>query len=150
MDGLLTAAECAVEFEESRDDGELYVQCRRLAEQAALRRLATIVARGVEPVEVFGALAEEMRRCVPADTAGLWRFESDREITIVADAADPEALARWPVGARTPIEGQHPRGGGAPHRPTRTDRQLRQRCRVDRCSRARGGRARGGGGADHR
>ena len=104
VDGLLTAEEFAVEFEENRDDGELYAECRRLAEQAALRRLATIVARGVEPVEVFGALAEEMRRCLPADTAGLWRFESDREITIVAAAADPEALARWPVGTRTPIE----------------------------------------------
>ena len=105
VDGLLTAEECAAEFEENRDDGELYAECRRLAEQAALRRLATIVARGVEPVEVFGALAEEMRRCVPADAAGLWRFESDREITIVAAAADPEALARWPVGTRTPIAG---------------------------------------------
>src|SRR6478752_7401102 len=45
-----------------------------------------------------------MRRCVPADTAGLWRFESDREITLVAAAADPEALARWPVGTRTPVD----------------------------------------------
>jgi hypothetical protein len=67
--------------------------------------VATLVARGVEPVEVFGAVAEEMRRCVPADIAGLWRFETDREITIVATAADPAALARWPVGTRTPVEG---------------------------------------------
>ena len=96
--------ELAAEFEENRADGELYAECRRPAEQAALRRLATIVARGVEPVEVFGALAEEMRRCVPADAAGLWRFESDREITVVAAAADPEALARWPVGTRTPVK----------------------------------------------
>ena len=105
MDGLLTAKECAAQFEENRDDGESYAEYRRLAEQAALRRLATIVARGVEPVEVFGALAEEMRRCVPADAAGLWRFESDREITVVAAAADPEALTRWPVGTRTPVQG---------------------------------------------
>jgi GAF domain-containing protein len=105
VNGVLTATECAAQFEDNRDDGESYAEYRRLAEQAALRRLATIVARGVEPVEVFGALAEEMRRCVPADAAGLWRFESDREITIVADAADPEALARWPVGTRTPVEG---------------------------------------------
>ena len=88
------------------DDGKLYAEYRRLAaEQAALRRLATLVARGVEPLEVFGAVADEMRRCVPADTAGLWRFETDREITIVAAAADPAALARWPVGTRTPMEG---------------------------------------------
>ena len=50
-------------------------------------------------------MADEMRRCVPADTAGLWRFETDGEITIVAAAADPEALAKWPVGTRTPVEG---------------------------------------------
>ena len=92
--------------DESIDSGQLYAEYRRLvAEQAALRRLATLVARGVEPMEVFGAVADEMRRCVPADTAGLWRFETDREITIVAAAADPEALARWPVGTRTPVEG---------------------------------------------
>jgi sugar diacid utilization regulator len=106
VDGLLAAEELAAEFDENRDDGTLYAEYRRLAaEQAALRRVATLVARGVEPLEVFGAVAEEMRRCVPADTAGLWRFESDREIIIVAAAADPEALARWPVGTRTPVDG---------------------------------------------
>src|ERR1700756_2146477 len=85
---------------------QLGVEYRRLvAEQAALRRLAALVARGVGPLAVFGAVAEEMRRCVPADTAGLWRFETDSEITIVAAAADPEALARWPVGTRTPVGG---------------------------------------------
>jgi sugar diacid utilization regulator len=35
----------------------------------------------------------------------LWRFETDGEITIVAAAADPAALAKWPVGTRTPVEG---------------------------------------------
>jgi sugar diacid utilization regulator len=106
VDGLVTAEEFAAEFDENRDDGQLQAKYRRLAaEQAALRRLATLVARGVEPLEVFGAVADEMRRCVPADTAGLWRFETDGEITIVAAAADPAALARWPVGSRTPVEG---------------------------------------------
>ena len=61
---------------ESVGNWELYAEYRRLAaEQAALRRLAALVARGVEPTEVFGAVAEEMRQCVPAETAGLWRFE---------------------------------------------------------------------------
>src|SRR6476620_8882242 len=106
VDGLVTAEDFAAEFDENLDDGTWYAEYRRLAaEQAALRRLATLVARGVEPMQVFGAVADEMRRCVPADTAGLWRFESDREITIVAAAADPAALARWPVGTRTPIAG---------------------------------------------
>jgi sugar diacid utilization regulator len=106
VDGLLTAEEFPAEFDEILGDGKWYAKYRRLAaEQAALRRLATLVARGVEPLEVFGAVAEEMRRCLPADTAGLWRFESDREITLVAAAADPAALAKWPVGTRTPVEG---------------------------------------------
>jgi sugar diacid utilization regulator len=105
-DGLFTAEELAAEFDENRDDGTLHAEYRRLAaEQTALRRLATLVARGVEPVEIFDAVAEEMRRCVHADTAGLWRFESDREIIVVASAADPAALAKWPVGMRTPVEG---------------------------------------------
>src|SRR6476661_2455871 len=106
VDGLLTAEELDVEFDETLDDGTLYVKYRRLAaEQAALRRLATLVARGVEPVEVFGAVVDEMRRCLPADTAGLWRFETSGEIALVAAAADPAALARWPVGTRTPVDG---------------------------------------------
>ena len=106
MDGLLTAEDFAAEFDENLDDANFYAEYRRLAaEQAALRRLATLVARGVEPLEVFGAVADEMRRCVPAVTAGLWRFETEREITIVAAAADPAALAKWPVGTRTPVEG---------------------------------------------
>jgi sugar diacid utilization regulator len=106
VDGLFTAQEFPTEFDENRDDGKLQAEYRRLAaEQAALRRLATLVARGVEPLEVFGAVAEEMRRCVPSDTAGLWRFQMDGEIIIVAAAAHPAALTRWPVGTRTPVEG---------------------------------------------
>ena len=70
-----------------------------------MRRVGTLVARGVEPSEVVGAVAEEMRRCVGAFTAGLWRFETSGEITLVAAAADPAALAKWPLGTRTPIEG---------------------------------------------
>ena len=83
VDELVTAEEFAAEFDENRDDGKLHAEYRRLAaEQAALRRVATLVARGVEPLEVFGAVADEMRRCVPADTAGLWRFETDGGITM--------------------------------------------------------------------
>jgi sugar diacid utilization regulator len=107
VDGLLTAEEPADgRPHESVDNAQLYAKYRRLvAEQAALRRLATLVARGIEPMEIFGAVADQMRRCVPAVTAGLWRFETDGAITVVAAAADPEALARWPVGSRTPVEG---------------------------------------------
>src|SRR5271163_1442860 len=107
VDGLLTAEEPADgRSHESVDSAQLFAKYRRLvAEQAALRRLATLVARGIEPMEVFGAVADEMRRCVAADTAGLWRFDTDREIIIVAAAADPAARAQWPLNTRTPVEG---------------------------------------------
>jgi sugar diacid utilization regulator len=67
--------------------------------------VATLVARWVEPAEVFDAVINEMCRYVPADCAGLWRYETSGEIIVVAAAADPAALARWPVGTRTPVEG---------------------------------------------
>ncbi len=55
------------QLNESADGGRLYAEYRRLvSEQAALRRLATLVARGVEPLEVFGAVADgdaPMRAC---------------------------------------------------------------------------------------
>jgi hypothetical protein len=106
VDALLTAEDFAAEFDENLDDANFYAEYRRLAaEQAALRRVATLVARGVEPLAVFGAVAEEMRRCLPADTAGLWRFDTDGQITIVAAAAHPSALTKWPVGTRTTLEG---------------------------------------------
>jgi signal transduction histidine kinase len=102
--------ELPIAEERSGDDwfvsGQLRAVYRRLiAEQAALRRLAVLVARGVEPMGIFGAVAEEIRRCVPADTAGLWRFETDGDMTVVAAAADHEAVAQWTVGTRTPVEG---------------------------------------------
>ena len=152
VDGLLTAEEFAAEFDENLRRCQLATPsiAGSPPNRPPCAELATLVARGVEPLEVFGAVADEMRRCVPADTAGLWRFETDREITIVAAAADPAALAKWPVGTRTPVDRQHHRNVGATQRPARADRQLRQHCRADRCSGARGGRARGGGGADHR
>jgi sugar diacid utilization regulator len=67
--------------------------------------VATLVARGVEPSKLFDAVTNEMCRYVPADCAGLWRYETSGEITVVAAAADPAALARWPVGTRIPVEG---------------------------------------------
>jgi sugar diacid utilization regulator len=105
VDGLVAAEDFAVEFDENLDDANFYAEYRRLAaEQAALRRVAMLVARGVGPLEVFGAVAEEMRRCVPSDTAALWRFETDGEITMVAAAAHPVALTKWPVCTQTTLD----------------------------------------------
>jgi PucR C-terminal helix-turn-helix domain/GGDEF-like domain/GAF domain len=107
VDELLTAAEgFPAELDESVDSGQLHAAYRRLvAEQAAVRRVGTLVARGADPSDVIGVVAEEMRRYVGATTAGLWRFDTPTEITLVAAAAHPAALAKWPLGTRTPIEG---------------------------------------------
>jgi signal transduction histidine kinase len=57
----------------------------RLAnEQAALRRVATLVARGVPPAEVFAAVAEEVGRLLGTDAAHILRYERDGTATLVA------------------------------------------------------------------
>src|SRR6201993_5441982 len=62
VDGLVTAEEFPTEFDKNRDDGTLQAEYRRLAaEQAALRRLAPPVARGVESFGGFWAGGGEMR-----------------------------------------------------------------------------------------
>ena len=53
-------------------------------EQAALRRLATAVARGVPPAEIFKAVAREIGPLLGADDAAVVRFEPDQTATIVA------------------------------------------------------------------
>jgi len=110
MDELLYADELPVdELAVSVDDTQLYAEYRRLAaEQAALRRVGALVARGVEPSEVFDAVTNEMRGCLHAATAGLWRFETTGEITLLSVAAYlPDGAMKWPVGTRTPIEGNN-------------------------------------------
>jgi signal transduction histidine kinase len=93
----------------SLDNANVYAEFRQIADdQAALRRVATLVARGVEPSEVFAAVTEEMRRTTHELTAGLWRYETTDEITLLAgSAADPALLAKWPVGTRTTLEGDN-------------------------------------------
>jgi GAF domain-containing protein len=45
-------------------------------EQAALRRIATLVARGAPPAEVFAAAVEEVGRVLPVDMASIGRYDS--------------------------------------------------------------------------
>jgi PAS domain S-box-containing protein len=58
-------------------------------EQAALRRVATLVARGVSPHEVFDAVAAEVSGLLAAPRTRLLRYESDGTATIVAAHAAP-------------------------------------------------------------
>jgi signal transduction histidine kinase len=62
-------------------------ELRKLSdEQAALRRLATAVARGVPSAAIFRAVAEEVGSLLGADDAAVVRFDPDRTATLVAGA----------------------------------------------------------------
>ena len=81
-------------LEASRDE-----LARLLAEQAALRRVATLVARGIDPAEIFSAVAEEFRRLLGADNAGMGRFEPDGTSAVVVSSVGQDPV-RMPVGSR--------------------------------------------------
>ena len=100
------------------------VELRTIAdEQAALGRVATLVAQGEAPAGVFAAVADEVGHLLKTDDALVVRFEPDESVTIVASwSATGEPL---PVGDRRHVEpgdGVTPlvRGTG---RPARVDSQ---------------------------
>ncbi len=84
-------------------NAEAREELRQVAdEQAALRRVATLVARGTPPADVFAAVAEEVGRLVRSDRAFVTRYEEDDSVTILAGwTARGEAL---PVDQRFPIQ----------------------------------------------
>jgi signal transduction histidine kinase len=74
-------------------------------EQAALRQVATLVARGAPPEEVFRAVAEQVGQLLPVDSATMCRYESNRTLTFVAHWG--RAVARFPVGTRRALGGHN-------------------------------------------
>jgi GAF domain-containing protein len=85
-------------------NAEARAEVRRLAEeQAALRRVATLVARRASPAAVFEAVATEMGRVLDADRVALCRYEADGVFTVVADRGDVGKAV--PVGTRVPLDG---------------------------------------------
>ena len=106
------------------------------AEQAALRRVATLVARGTPPEELFAAVTEEAGRLLSIEDVGLGRYEPE--------GVSPELASAFGPGSPSP-----PGGGGATSsllpavggflggerrharlrdRPSGPDRQLCRRC----------------------
>ena len=74
-------------------------------EQAALRRVATLVAHGATPEEVFAAVAEEAGQLLPVDSASMCRYEPDGTLTFVAQWGS--VAARFPVGSRWAVGGHN-------------------------------------------
>jgi hypothetical protein len=94
------------QHDSSPDNAWVYTEYRQLAaEQAALRRLSSLVARGGGPSEVFDAVVKEMRRCLLTERAGLYRYETSGELTLLAADYRSPAPLEWPVGTRTPMDG---------------------------------------------
>jgi signal transduction histidine kinase len=78
---------------------------RILGEQAALRRVATLVARAAPPEEVFAAVTEEAGRVVGASFAMMGQYDPDGARTVVA--AWSRTGAAFPVGARAMLGGRN-------------------------------------------
>lgn len=76
-------------------------------EQAALRRVAVLVAGGAPPEEVFGAVAEEVGRLLEVDFATLVRYDPQDAITIVGTWTRTGAPSPTPVGDRMPLGGRN-------------------------------------------
>jgi signal transduction histidine kinase len=84
----------------------VFAQLARLAdEQAALRRVATLVARGAPPADVFDAVAEELGRLLEVGATGLIRFEDEHTARLIAAWGRLGEI--MPVGARLPIGGSN-------------------------------------------
>ena len=75
-------------------------------QQASLRRVATLVARGVPSAEVFRAVADEVAYAIDVDNTCLMRFEPDGSGTLVA-AHNEAGLKAMPVGARLDLDGDN-------------------------------------------
>jgi signal transduction histidine kinase len=90
----------AIEAESSRND------LRVLADlQASLRRVATLVARGVDPSVVFSAVTDELARCLGVQHATLFRFEPDGGGLLLAGHHQFEET-EIAVGKSFPLDGE--------------------------------------------
>jgi signal transduction histidine kinase len=84
----------------SRDELRALVE-----EQTSLRRVATLVAQGSPPEEVFAAAVEEVGQLLPVDLVGMGRYEPDSSQTIVA--AWGGAVRLFPVGRKLRLGGKN-------------------------------------------
>ena len=89
-------------------DAQARVKLRGFAEeQAALRRVATLVARAAPPEEVFGAVAEEAGRLLGADSTVMSRYDPDGAAIVVGVWDGTGAARVIPVGLRLGFGGSN-------------------------------------------
>ena len=85
---------------------ESHARAERLAEeQAALRRVATLVAEGALPTAVFDAVAAEVEGLLDADGVLIGRYERSAEVTLLAHRGP--GSSRLPPSSRVSHEGEN-------------------------------------------
>ena len=102
------------------------------AEQAALRRIAALLARSVPAEEVFDAVVDEVRSLMGVEAAGLVRYEADKTATVLAVSAEEDEQVLVP-GEKLSTEG---------HDVTALVLRTGRPARIDDYTRATGGLAR--------
>ena len=86
---------------------------RRAAhDQAALRRVATLVAKGVAPEEIFAAVAGEVRALFDAASAVVVRFEPDGSTAVLGSAPEGSGATHEDVAAAVADAGSARRTDG--------------------------------------
>ena len=76
---------------------------RNEEEQAALRRVATLVAQGASPAETFSAVAAEVGQLFGGDVAAVFRYSPEREATLVGGWSVPGIAI--PIGSPFKVTG---------------------------------------------
>jgi hypothetical protein len=123
--GATLGANARSELPGSRDE------LAALAEQqAALRRVATLVARAASPSEVFSVVAEEMARCLKVANAEVCRYQENGAAIVAVGSFVESGLPDIPPGESLMCEGENV--SGKVWRTGRPDRQLRTCPRLHR------------------
>ncbi|MCW2705841.1 MAG: histidine kinase, partial [Blastococcus sp.] len=78
----------------------------RAEEQAALRRVATMVARAAPPEEVFAAVTDEVGRVLSSEVTLLSRYDPDGAATVVGTWTRTGAVPPIAVGGRFQLGGR--------------------------------------------
>ena len=80
------------------------IACAR-QQHHALRRTATLVARGASPAKVFSVAIDELARCLNMDTAAMFRFETDGTVVLLGgyttETKTGLELGGWPPSKST-------------------------------------------------
>ena len=122
-DGRIVASRSYYMAEPEGAEDTLHVPDRREAtriaeEQAALRRVATLVAEAAPASALFAAVAAEVGHLLAVEDARMIRYEGDGSATVVASWG--ELADALPAGTRVALEGDH--AGGLVHRSGRAAR----------------------------